>query len=447
MLEKMCHRICPLSGGLLLALACVHIISSPLLANSDWKYVGVLDVPSRTRLCYWAPFDFDDLKNLEWYLALESEEEGRSCLLGSHPDALSSLWQISPDGDLWLKRQGRSVAIVQESKPSIWEVTRLVPFPEDLSNPANAILWASGDALTVLEDGQIWSMILDGEWSRADVPKFDMTGFVERGFVQTQSFIYYWGLEAGLLIHKRSGRIQRFLNDNWPDQLLEFEQFGTVWRVEGDEVSVRNDENELLFNLSQKALLTNDLLFKGIQVQGKDMKMKRDFIETVQSLASEYPFGFLLLGFLIGAASGLTGVKLIRRQRLENSGDLARAIDQDDVNGLNVIQLSGLSMPFQALVLSAPGMLSTDEIDLAIGNDMDQSPESQRSKRSKIIREVNNEAQLVIGYELVERDRDPVDRRKVTYRIKTVPKRLVNQIAKQQGVNPSRKSWSRNLQS
>ena len=119
---------------------------------------------------------------------------------------------------------------------------------------------------------------------------------------------------------------------------------------------------------------------------------------------------------------------------------------QDDVNGLNDIQLSGLSMPFQALVLSAPGMLSTDEFDLAIGNDMDQSPESQRSKRSKIIREVNNEAQLVIGYELVERDRDPVDRRKVTYRIKSVPKRLVNQISKQQGVNPTLKSWSRNLQ-
>ena len=446
MIEKKCHRICPVSDGLLLLLVFWHVLSSPLLANSDWKYEGVLDVPSKARLCYWAPFDFDDLKNLEWYLALESEEDGRSCLLGSHPDAQSSLWQISPAGDLWLKRQGRSVAIVEESKPDIWEVTRLVPLPEELSNPANAILWASGDVLTVLEDGQIWSMTLDGQWSRADLPKFDMTGFVERGFVQTQSFIYYWGLEAGLLIHKRSGRIQRFLNDNWPDLLLEFEQFGTVWRVEGDEVSVRNDDNELLFNLSQKALLTNDLLFKGIHVHGKDMEMKRDFIASGQSLASEYPFGFLLLGFLIGAASGMAGMKLVRRHRLDNSGEIARAVDQDDVNGLNDIQLSGLSMPFQALVLSAPGMLSTDEFDLAIGNDMDQSPESQRSKRSKIIREVNNEAQLVIGYELVERDRDPVDRRKVTYRIKSVPKRLVNQISKQQGVNPTLKSWSRNLQ-
>jgi hypothetical protein len=44
---------------------------------------------------------------------------------------------------------------------------------------------------------------------------------------------------------------------------------------------------------------------------------------------------------------------------------------------------------------------------------------------------VNNEAQLVIGYELVERDRDALDRRKVTYRIKTVPKRLIRQIERQ----------------
>jgi hypothetical protein len=409
-----------------------HLRPSDARSDSEWKYEGRLDIPANSRLCYWAPFEFSDLENLEWYLALETSDEC-SCLLGTHPDAQSSLWQISPDGDLWLKRQGSELALVEEVAPNQWEVTRTVPFPSDLQNPANAIIWATSTDITVLENGVIWNMNEGSDWKRMNDANFNMSGFVERGFVQSQSFIYYWGVDAGLLIHKRTGRIQRFLNDNWPDLLLEFEQLGTVWRVEGDEVSVRNSDNELVFNLGQKALLTNDLLFNGIHVQGPSLskRKKTDSLIRWRSFDLNDSIGYFLLVFLLGAGAGASGLQLFHKKsssrRLEESG----RVSSTDMQSLNELQLSGLSKPFQALVMAAPGMLSTEEFDMVIGNDIEQSPESQRSRRSKAIREVNNEAQLVIGYELVERDRDALDRRKVTYRIKTVPKRLIRQIERQ----------------
>lgn len=408
-------------------------------AESEWRYEGVLDVPASASLCYWAPFEFEDLHGIDWYLALESDSE-KSCLLGAHPDANSSLWQISPDGDLWLKRQGRFVATVEESSQGTWGVTNRIPMPDAIDNPDGVILWGHDGQLTLLANGVLWNSKIGGTWRQVDAPTMNLSGFVERGFVQTQSYIYYWGKQAGLLIHKRTGRIQRFLNDNWPELLKEFEQLGTTWSIQGDEVSVRNAENELLFNLDQKSFLTDDLLFQGMDMEGENLLSRINqvvpdsrWLHFLHDLRS----GVGLIWFFLGLMVGAFGLHLARVFSAKPATQSDANASTSDLSELSELQLSGLSNEFQALVLVSPGVLSTEEFDQAIGNDHDQSPESQRSKRSKIIRDVNNEALLVIGYELVERDRDQIDRRKVIYRIKSVPVRLSRRIERQRNGRPN----------
>lgn len=428
MMSKRISRVFGLLITTLIGGQVAHASSSNLV----WKYEGSLDVPSRASMCYWAPFDFADLKGVSWYLALESDSV-KSCLLGTHPDAQSSLWQISPSGKLWLKRQGRSIAMVEKVASGSWEVTSLIAMPDEVISPKDVILWGHDNHLTLLDNGQIWNMRIGERWRRVNSTKIHMEGFVERGFVQTQSYLYYWGTNAGVLIHKRSGRIQRFLNDKWPDLLKEFEQLGTTWTVDGDEVIVRNAENELLFNLDQKTLLTKDLLFQGIDGQGERGLSRLDNTsrDDWKRLWDDLKKGAGMIWFLFGLAVGILVMLLMRFFRFGRDAGGEAEDSVDEATELNAVQLSGLSESFQALVLVAPGVLTTEAFDQAIGNDANQSPESLRSKRSKVIRDVNNESLLVIGYELIERDRDQVDRRKVTYRIKSVPVRLTRQIEQQ----------------
>lgn len=424
----MSTRICRVFGLLIATLFGVQIAHASS-SNLVWKYEGNLDVPSRASLCYWAPFDFADLEGISWYLALESDSV-KSCLLGTHPDVNTSLWQISPSGELWLKRQGRSIAMVEKMASGSWGVTSLIAMPDEVISPKDVILWGHDNQLTLLDNGQIWSLNIGERWRRVNSTKINMEGFVERGFVQTQSYLYYWGTNAGVLIHKRSGRIQRFLNDKWPDLLKDFEQLGTTWTVEGDEVIVRNAENELLFNLDQKTLLTKDLLFQGIDGKEERGLSRLDNIsrDGWKRLWDDLKKGAGLVWFLFGLTAGILVMLLMRFFRFGKDAVGVPDDSVDEATELNAVQLSGLSEPFQALVMVAPGVLTTEAFDQAIGNDADQSPESLRSKRSKVIRDVNNESLLVIGYELIERGRDQVDRRKVTYRIKSVPVRLTRQI-------------------
>ena len=62
--------------------------------------------------------------------------------------------------------------------------------------------------------------------------------------------------------------------------------------------------------------------------------------------------------------------------------------------------------------------LDTSEFNAFIGLDEDSSEESKRSRRAQIIRQVNQEYQLLHGQELITRQKDPIDRRRTTYIIR-----------------------------
>lgn len=404
----------------------------PMMANS-FRYEGVLDVPERGRLCYWAPFKFSELEGIHWYLSVADEEE-KSCLLGGHPDANSSLWQVSSDGRFWFKRDGRKFDIVRELDEGNWGWWKEMALPDEIENPHEVILWSNSSRAMVLWNGTIWSSDLEEvNWEKINGTPLSLKGFTERGFVQTESYLFYWGNEASLLIDKRSGRIQRYLDDNWPSLLQEFETLGTEWIVEGDFVRVGNGMNEVRFGLSQKANLSRDFLFQGLEDP-----LEAETVDGDEGLLFEVltnPVVCIVLGLLIGGLMGswfrwwsakhkvkaAAAGEPLQKSALGKEGSLM---------GASVAQhfSLGVSPEFETLALRTAEVLSTEEFDVLIGNELELSPESLRSRRSKAIRSINSEAQLVLGYDLIERERDLLDRRKVTYRIRPVPPRIINSI-------------------
>ena len=107
--------------GMMAFSAFVPVISGVDSTNSksegpgeqSWNYEGVVDNQLTNRLGYNSPFSFDELQGIGGYLAIE-EIPSQNSLLGGHPEALNSLWQISPESDVWVKRQGRELAIVMK---------------------------------------------------------------------------------------------------------------------------------------------------------------------------------------------------------------------------------------------------------------------------------------------------------------------------------------------
>lgn len=62
--------------------------------------------------------------------------------------------------------------------------------------------------------------------------------------------------------------------------------------------------------------------------------------------------------------------------------------------------------------------LSQEQLDIAFGIDQINPAETQRSKRSNLIKEINHEYYKIRGVELVSRIQDPTDKRKFLYQIR-----------------------------
>ena len=153
--------------------------------EQSWNYEGVVDNQLTNRLVYNSPFSFDELQGIGGYLAIE-EIPSQNSLVGGHPEALNSLWQISPESDVWVKRQGRELAIVMKMD-GLWGVQKLLPLPEGVESPSTAIVWCNSDQLNVLNSGHIWSCSFDGIWIRETDTELLLSGMVELGLVQTQT--------------------------------------------------------------------------------------------------------------------------------------------------------------------------------------------------------------------------------------------------------------------
>jgi len=62
--------------------------------------------------------------------------------------------------------------------------------------------------------------------------------------------------------------------------------------------------------------------------------------------------------------------------------------------------------------------LDTQQLNMLLGLDEEQSEETKRARRAQAIRRVNEEYQLRYGVDLIERKKDVADRRRTTYIIR-----------------------------
>lgn len=410
-LRKMTRRT-----GLFL-LAWVTTMDGSASNSFKLRYEGVIGGMSDARLCYDAPFSFHDLQGIQWFLGVEDSGDF-SCLTGTHPEANSSLWQISPDGSVWGKRQGYEFALVSAARSGKWEVLRTLEFPRAIHSPADCLMWMGNDGLYVVTENELWKADFDGNWSSISDNFPELNAYRNRGFVQSQNFVYCWSDEVGILIDKRTASILSFEVDGWPEMLADFEILGATWRVTGDIVQVVNEEEMMQFDFGEKAVLPHQT------ISPPQVDAPQNFWSSIAGgIPFRSLFGGLLLLFVVTAGIGF----LRRRQRQRIKGGIRIEVSsksQGRQAGERETVDYGFSDSFLEIVNRSSDIISMEDFDeLAHGGEK-LSPESQRARRSKLFREVNAESKLVMGYDLLVRERDPQDRRKVRYRIQSLPPRI-----------------------
>lgn len=377
-------------------------------------YEGVIGGMVDARLCYDSPFSFLDLEGIHWYLGVD-ESGDQSCLTGTHPEAHSSLWQISPDGQLWGKRQGSEFALVSNEENEGWKVFRFLEFPAPIQSPAECLLWMGNDGLYVVDGNRLWSADTSGDWSVISNQIPELNAYRSRGFVQSQNFVYSWSDTSGILIDKRTGKIVSFEQDRWPEMLVDFEILGATWRIEGDYVEVVNGEDMMQFDFARKALLSHQTIYAP-----RAESFIKDIVEGVSVGIS---WRWLVVASTLFV---LAVVVKIGRRRYFNPKLVGKVLTKSNaVDSQNVSDIDlGFSDSFLEIVNWPNDIITMEEFDdLAHGGES-LSPESQRARRSKLFREVNAESKLVMGYDLLLRERDPNDRRKVRYRRQALPPRI-----------------------
>lgn len=398
------------------------------------RYEGVIGGMADARLCYDAPFSFVELKGIQWFLGVEVMD-GSSCLTGTHPEAHSSLWQISPNGLVWGKRQGHEFALVMADEFGTWGVQQLLEFPAEIESPSECLMWLSNEGLFVVNQAQLWHGKLDGSWSMVSPSMPDLAPYRSRGFVQSQNYFYSWSDNAGILIDKRSSQVVSFEGDHWPELMADFEILGATWRITGDYVEVINKEELLQFDFAEKALLMHQTIFSMPEPGDATWWGK------VVGGGAPSPGWSLLWGLLAIAGLGLalydrrrrgismTSVVGLKQSNLGRAGDLAGS-------GVDAGIDYGFSDAFLEIVHLSSEVISMEEFDQLAHGGETLSPESQRARRSKLFREINAESKLVMGYDLLVRERDPQDRRKVRYRIQSLPPRIQRIVSAMKGQAP-----------
>lgn len=151
-------------------------------------------------------------------------------------------------------------------------------------------------------------------------------------------------------------------------------------------ILIRGDEISVDLGVSQKINFKLDSIYKNLQdVSYPIVKESRSIIYTLTFL-------FLLL---IGIAWHY------RSKQAENQ--TTTSLDHPIL--IRLMEYSGQT-------------LSQEQLDIAFGIDQINPAETQRSKRSNLIKEINHEFYKIRGVELVSRIQDPTDKRKFLYQIR-----------------------------
>ena len=382
----------------------------------ELRYEGLIGGMADARLCYDAPFSFSELRGIQWFLGLE-ESGNYSCLTGTHPEAQSSLWQISPNGLFWGKRQGFEFVVVSTAGSGKWGVIQTLEFPDAIDTPGECLMWMGNEGLFVVQNNQLWNSDFDGNWAMASTQVPDLSAYRSRGFVQSQNFVYSWSDEAGILIDKRTSQIVSFEEDGWPEMLADFEIPGAKWKINGDYVQVVNGEEMMQFDFGGKSVLPHQLIFS----LESGVSYWTWLFSGAQSDLVRSLLGWTSLAIFVIAGIVLVSRRLRKKPRKAfNSFSESRSKDFEHGGPLGF----GFSDSFLVIVNHSSDVITMEEFDQLAHGGENLSPESQRARRSKLFREVNAESKLVMGYDLLVRERDPQDRRKVRYRIQSLPPRI-----------------------
>jgi len=223
-------------------------------------------------------------------------------------------------------------------------------------------------------------------------------------------------------IDLRSGQTENFKTDRALDQLesklrLETENYFLVSRdpfqiIDKRHLKCKFSDITYALDLSQQNV-GSFIWIMGDSISLLADRDTRDYISTqMEKIYKNAPFPETELiekdNYFIMGALGLliisTGYLYYRRKkRLTMKIDFSNPIIE------KVIELSGK-------------ILTQEELDVVFGIELITPAETQRSKRSNIYNEVNNEFEKKYGVKLINRIQDPLDKRKYLYQIEASKK-------------------------
>lgn len=128
-----------------------------------------------------------------------------------------------------------------------------------------------------------------------------------------------------------------------------------------------------------------------------------------------------LRGVILAVAIGLFAWSLVRLSRSKRKEEVVEQVTYPD----ELPELSAEELATLKALIHAPQ--TTDALNLLLGVDQ-QSDDSQRRRRSDLVRELNAMGRQYFGKDLVERTRDRTDRRIVVYTIPESMKYAANQL-------------------
>ena len=68
-------------------------------------------------------------------------------------------------------------------------------------------------------------------------------------------------------------------------------------------------------------------------------------------------------------------------------------------------------------LLAKGGSFTSTELNQILGIELDASEDSQRARRARLVKQINELHETKTGEKLIVRERDPNDRRQIRYRI------------------------------
>ncbi len=253
-----------------------------------------------------------------------------------------------------------------------------------------------------------WEWGLQG----GEFPASSMAPFVLDDFV-------VWATEDRNLVvlRKSDGWVAEFPSDAWAGHLMEAASSAVVRISENNVLEFGQDENRLIrYDYGEK------VRFADFQAPAEARALVDLNDEAGEPMG--LPWVLLVLSWTVFVGWALTQ----RKGRSTPRQVMHAPKERGGVPTASVAAIAHWSDPLRSLVLSNKRSYTAAELDALWNIQYIESPETLRAKRSRIIQGVNTEFNLLYGYDLVRRQRDESDRRKVLYFVAALPPNLAKSL-------------------